>query len=206
MCARAKTGSAKKAWYSVRTCGGGISDGEGSIPQIGNGKLCTSNGGADLDSSMHVFNHGPSYFSFSLPTRAIDKEGRSTLSRTLSHGIRPAAQSLGIVSGSTPAPCFSSFLPLISLNSGAPDSSTRNLDFARWSYPHISRQTTSKGFSQRRRSLALSLSGPLVFYFLTSRIPAFPNSLALEPRFFLDRAANIEKASISTRANSLRVA
>lgn len=110
---------------------------------------------------MHVFNHGPSYFSFSSPTRAIDKEGRSTLSRTLSHGIRPAAQSLGIVSGSTPAPCFSSFLPLISLNSGAPDSSTRNLDFARWSYPHISRLSASKGFSQRRRSLALPLSQAL---------------------------------------------
>lgn len=41
---------------------------------------------------------------------------------------------------------------------------------------------------------------------LTSRIPAFPKSLALEPRFYLDRAAIIEKASISTRANSLRVA
>lgn len=98
--------------------------GGGSIPQVGNGSFVPVMRAPILTLAWTYSTMGPSYFSFSFPTRAIDKEGRSTLSRTLSHGIRRAAQSLGIVSGSTPAPCFSSFLPLISLNSGAPDSST----------------------------------------------------------------------------------
>lgn len=64
MCARAKTAARHKRRGIV--CGHVVmlAMGKGSIPQVGNGRLCTSNGGADLDSDSTYPTMGQVIFLF----------------------------------------------------------------------------------------------------------------------------------------------
>lgn len=83
-----------------------------------------------------------------------------------------------------------------------------NLDFVWWSFRTFRAIPPPKLSSRRRLSLdSLTLYHILLgISHLHHASRHSPKSLALKPRFYLDRAANIDKASISTRANSLRVA
>lgn len=212
--ARAKDDGRQRKRYRAWKCG---DDEAVCIPQLSNGK-CEESVPVVMApiltlSTLECYRIQPSasakphLFPFSLPTRAIDKEGRSTL-RYVRASSFCTAQSLGSVSSSYLHPAFRAFFLPVLLKSGLllvdcplkVEALLRRIPCA-----HPPSKASS---GQRRRSRAPPSqlpSKPQLLHHPLRHLSHLPNRSHFNPAP-VKTIVSIKKTAISTRANSLRVA